>query len=810
VLLLLTDSKPQLLHQQSHNSVVASDDYYSLSSSESNQSSGSKITVVRYATPQSRIPSQPSSPQHSRTNLVESSQSSDKMRERSARPAAETQSQTQTQQNRPNTGSTVRFGENQVCEISPRIGTGNPRQDTNTLTPGVDDGPYIRFAIDQLTRDEEVAGVGRHGSVASNDYPVERIVGDEGLGYYIRTGPTTVEIKKKQPDRQKSFEREKSANADLLVAVEPQEGDYRHPALDYVPIVLRPWVLAIFILLCLLMITGIAFCNGWSERDQGLWDYDGVGSSRYFVFQFLPQLLAILLVIWTFVIQTAVYRMIPFCIMASERQIPGVLQYLPILPRNFVLPDLSHFRHGESVVGFALFSIWLSNLFAIPLQSCLFQTKYYEVDGHGMWRWTSVQAVGWTLVALYALLVFGLVLLMLRFCLSWTGLMWDPVSLADLIPIIQRSNVLRDFERSEIAPSVRDSLTSKVLRLGYWRLLDHEEIFYGIGQEYASGDPSLHESIRSPEKRPVGSSGDDLEQGIPRNEAFERNLHSPFVRYRWTVWFLRDASVLAWIVVIFVLFIAFVVVSFVKNAIQGGFLPLLPTLASANGFSSSNFLYSFIPALIGTLLFLAWQPIDVYFRALQPFASMSSPDGTSAENGLLLAYPSCLPVEVTILSLLAKHYKVAWISFMSLASLAIPVLSGGVFIALWYPSNNEVRISTCLPAYYALVAFCAVYAISFLVIWPRRQRYLPHGISTLADLISFLHQSPLLSDKLLREPRTKTDLVTRLVVTPPGQREAPVYGFGIYKGMDGRDHLGIDRLRRPGWADMLITTASMK
>lgn len=58
---------------------------------------------------------------------------------------------------------------------------------TSSPTPGVDDTPYIRFAIEQLTRDEEVRGIGREGGRYSMEsdsiYPVERIVPDEGLGY---------------------------------------------------------------------------------------------------------------------------------------------------------------------------------------------------------------------------------------------------------------------------------------------------------------------------------------------------------------------------------------------------------------------------------------------------------------------------------------------------------------------------------------------------------------------------------------------------------------------------------------------------
>jgi hypothetical protein len=49
-------------------------------------------------------------------------------------------------------------------------------------TPGMDQTPYIRFAIDQLTRDEEVRGSRQYALGNNNDYPVERIISDEGLG----------------------------------------------------------------------------------------------------------------------------------------------------------------------------------------------------------------------------------------------------------------------------------------------------------------------------------------------------------------------------------------------------------------------------------------------------------------------------------------------------------------------------------------------------------------------------------------------------------------------------------------------------
>lgn len=585
-----------------------------------------------------------------------------------------------------------------------------------------------------------------------------------------------------------------------FVAVDPPGNSPLYPPLDYVPIVLRPWTLALLILCCLLIIGGVAFCNVWSKKRQGLWDYDGQSGARYFVMQFLPQILAAIIVLWTFVVQAAVYRIMPFAIMASERKLDRVLQKLPMLSLNFLLPDLSHFRYGEPLVGFSLFTIWLANLFAIPLLSCLFQVKWYAFNdyGQGRFRWTSVQAIGWTVVSLYGLLTIGLAVLLVRFVRAWSGLMWDPISIADLIPIIQRSNSLQDFDGLETATDVGTSFEPRALRLGYWRLSGKKDtIFYGIGEEDAPvRTPSLHADKQS--------KAADVER-----QQNNLSMYEPSTRHRWTPWFLRDISIIAWSILIGGLFIAFVLASFIHDAIASGFPPRVPTLPSAGGFSASNFVYSFIPALIGTIFFLSYQHIDVYFRALQPYASLSSsPTGARAKHSLLLSYPSKLPFLITITALRNNHLKVALISLVSTISIAVPILAGGVFLALYFPShinNTPIRIASLMPAFYALIAFCALYTVSLLAIWPRRIRYLPHDIATLGDQISFLYQSPLLADSVLREPRCREDLVGRVGMGMPGDGEGEArYGFGVFVGRDGREHLGVDRARRGGREDMII------
>ncbi|PYI19421.1 hypothetical protein BO99DRAFT_481817 [Aspergillus violaceofuscus CBS 115571] len=809
----VSSSRPQMIHTEDQQSVAASDDYYSFSSQSSSarsRTSGSRANVVRYATPNSRPASRPPSPSISRTHL--------------APPVAGAPSQPSIDSSSDNrifltpASQTIRSVEDREIHLNPMSHTTSSRAPADSYagrppTPGMDDSPYIHFAISQLTRDEEVAGPRRRSSIVSRDSPAEPLLWDDGLGCFIRShGPSSTPDVRHQQKSPISARRspQKSVDPESFIPVDPPEESLLYPALDYVPPVLRTWALAALTICCLLMIAGIIFCNIWSPSHKGLWDYERQGGAHYFVMQFLPQILGMIITIWTFVVQAAVYRIMPFAIMASERPFDRILQKLPVVSRNFILPDFSHFRHGEALVGFSLLSMWLSNFIALPLLSCLFQAKWYEIDGQGTWRWASVLAVGWTLVAIYGLMTIGLVLLMLRFFRTWSGLMWDPVSMADLISVIQRSNILHDFEQSETLSHVGDSLDPRFLRLGYWQLSNRGEFFYGIGEADAPiRTPSLHHIEKNLQMQSHGLSkvSVDLErQGMAEKGEYHENLYAPSVRYRWIPWFLKDTSVIAWTVIICALFVAFVLVSFIHDAIQGGFPPRLPTLPSTGGFSSSNFCYSFVPALIGNVFFLAWQPIDVFFRAAQPFASLSSPEGARAEESLLLAYPSCLPFQVTILAVANKHYKVAWISFMSNASAAIPILAGGVFIALNYPSEHAVKIAASMPAFYAMVVFCALYTVSFLCIWPRRQRYLPHEISTLADLISFLYQSPLLADKILREPRSKADLVTRLVVAPPGDREHSVYGFGIYVGRDGKEHLGIDRLDRPGRTDMLIKT----
>lgn len=805
-------------------------------------------------------------------------------------------------------------------------------------TPGLDDSPYIRFAIDQLTRDEEVVRQGRYsvaGQVPGIPAPVTEhrpqkeprpeatrrhlraaemaaLGGAAAVATAAATAPEE-EVpepgspgspqRSQHPQRWRSERRgygynlvdkedddlvpaqsqaipshdterpqsyvyscRDSSPADaagsglVLVAADAPEHDLTHPPLKYLPFVLRlPFLLLTIILLGAvlgLLIASLVL----SKSNGGLLSYDGVGTSTYFLFEYLPQVIGILvlLVLWT--IQAAVYRVTVFANLAGSNPSTGALQHLSTVSRNFVLPDMSFYRHGEPLVGIALCCVWFVGVFGVPVLACLYQTQLFS----GHWRWAVVQSVAYAAIAVYAIALVAVVLILVRFTGRMSGLLWDPRTVADLIPIFQRSNVLSDFEELETAYDIATQFPARELRLGYWRVGEGKEVFYGVGEE---GRPMGAGGFtkRNGWKDRVGYGyGNDLEQGTPGTantvDSFQRNIHSPFLRYRWTPWFLRDTCVIAWIAAAFVLLIAFLVVSYIHSNAISGFEPLLPSHTSVAGFSASNFLYSFLPAFLGQLLLLFWQPIDTYFRHIQPYAALSSPNGATAPKSLLLDYTN--PLTTPLAAFLSHDFKVAVTSLTTLLALPIPILAGGTFTAQYFSSrNSSILIAAESTSFHALTFFLVCYALAFTATFPTRKRYLPHPFYTAAERATWGYASPLwIRDQVVREPSTNVDLGTRLMVLPPGelpspyssggagalytrkrdsgvststrdkreddaaglmdgemreerevskkgkQEVGPRYAFGIYRGTDGREHLGIDRLERRGRPGVLVTT----
>jgi Protein of unknown function (DUF3433) len=564
------------------------------------------------------------------------------------------------------------------------------------------------------------------------------------------------------------------------------------------------------------MVGALVFCFIWSHQDNGLSDYKAASNGQYFVFGYLPQLIGGLLVLILFYAENAVFRVMPFIAMSSTKaSFRSKALFMDLFKTNFLLPRLDLFKATNPLVASCLVVFWLS-IFTVPLQSSLFQVRLIDIGGQSTWRWVAVEPVLWSLIGIWSIIAASVLALCFYFVGRRTGLKWDPVSLADIFTLLQRSNCLADYSGSETfecRQAFKDKLEERADRLGYWRTTKSDDVFYTIAEEGAETRRYSIQQGKIKEKAPeqfADRAGYDIEGQRPltsvTNESLREKIFSPGIRYRTVPWFLRDSYIVAWIVVSLVLLLAFLVISFFHQGVKRGFRPLVDAATNSVGFSPAGFLYSFIPSLIGMALFLSWQSIDMYFRALQPFAKLANPNGASAADSLLLDYTSCLPIEVTTKAIVSGHWKVAWISFMSLLSLALPVLGGGVFWAEYFPKIGEIRVAGRMGGFYALVAVLILYVLSFLIIWPRWKRYLPHDIRTLSELISFVYQSPLLTDVAFQDPRSKTDLVTRLLSHAPGEPVPGRYAFGVYFGQDSKEHLGIDRLQRRHYTDMLVTT----
>lgn len=701
---------------------------------------------------------------------------------------------------------------------------------------GAGDTPYIHFALDQLTRDEDVRGSRRYplsametavGNLERNNgppnygfdhHPRNFSPSAKSLGQGDESTTTIPLVPPRHPQRgfdpSNPMNRFHTNDAPLSQPNVLISFDRDMNSLRFLPKILRPTMMIVYMVLVLLMLAALCFCGVWSGVNPGLYDYTQFGGSRYFIFRYLQTICGVFLLLWLFQIQVAVQRVAPYLAMASlSLRARGQGPLMEVQPTNFILPKFFYFRSGQPVIGVCMLLFWLQ-IFTIPLLASVFNVYFYGDPGSGYWRWVAVQPVVWTLFGLYVLQLVALLVLTIWIRLQRTGLRWDPRSLADLIVLLDRSNIMQGYAGSEIfakPDDFRQRLAGRTDRLGYWHSTRKTmDVFYALGEEAAPTRRYSLEQGRIREKAPERTAAPPEPQPTVLHELEDSEEYHQ-IRHRYLPWYLRPVSVALWSLLAILLYIAFLVVSFVNRAVLRGWAPLIRTAATDLAFSPTNFVYSFIPALIAQLLFLCWLSIDYAFRRLQPYASMSSPgdQGAPAESSLLLDYPSRLPVSITLAALVGKHYHVAWFSLVSLTTASLPILAGGCFWAQWFEPQLEVRVAADPPAFYALCALLALLAISPpLALAGLSRRRLPHANTTLAEQFSWLYQSRILGENGAGARLcSKQDVATRLMTasTPRERGFGPSGGegrfvFGRCRGRDGRTHLGIERIGRDNYS----------
>ncbi|KAK4682549.1 hypothetical protein QC764_117140 [Podospora pseudoanserina] len=738
------------------------------------------------------------------------------------------------------------------------------------ITPGVDDTPYIHQAIEALTRRDRDTGYSANESSSSDSaqagpsiYPNQphRQVYQhpQQTPRPISTGPIQEGDEVLQPPNPQFSKPNPAASADSLAEsllkgarkpaqphewrpVEREEilnrtGEWKAQGVP--PLTFRPWPLRApalfgFMAMCVLMIAALAFGVVWSHQKQGLVGWDDIVGGRYFVFRILPQLIGAVFLLYAQFIITTIFRILPFVRLAShDPQVRDGAVYQRLYP-SFLWPKFV----GPWNVWVPIFATWLMN-FTIPLQSSLFTVILAEKGEERQWVWATCQGVAWALVGLYLLLLISTIIVW-RFWAATekTGLIWDPRSLADYIAIVSETNTATDYRGTQLArgiEGIRFALRRRAHdRLGYWTWKDGRPGFW-----HTLGSPMDNESNLLP--FPDVTSGQRMEKQPFNNQSplIENPDHHPdleasdpnaTIRHRYLPWSLRTSQLLWFIIASVILLAALFVVSFLPSTrISKGFTPGLRADPQPGAFSAADFLYAFVPSLLGMMLFLSFQHITTHFLILTPWAALSSPGGCRAEEGLLVDYPACLPLESSFKALRNKHFRAAFLSFSSTLFLAIPVLAGGMFMALTKLSKTrreedgvvvedweqEVRMYANMPAYTLLLAVLGLYLVALVSLVPKRKEVgMPHGVGCLAEVVGYLVNNELREELAFKRCVNKEELLERMGAGGRGNGGIDMsprwyFGFGG-EGVAGvpliggeqqqnggmESELGIRRLRR--------------
>ncbi|TQS36875.1 hypothetical protein Golomagni_02666 [Golovinomyces magnicellulatus] len=602
-----------------------------------------------------------------------------------------------------------------------------------------------------------------------------------------------------------------SSNMDNQIPAFPIElpsHSENNPQLAFVPAILRLPSIAILSLMCIIMIALLLLCAIYSKKYNGLMDFCGsVSSIQNVLLKFGPQIFACLIFLYVQSVISAITRIMPFTVLAKNDAIRRRSDeiFTRIYP-IFLRPT----RVGNLRIDICLFLFWLS-VFTIPLQSCLFTVNLMSVNP----RWVTFQGVSWALIVIYTFILGSTLISGIFFFNRATGLIWDPRSLADIVSILSQSNNLQAFSGTDILKSeeeIRQCLGVQRYRLGYWKQQNTSNIFYALDQIVETSASHLRAS-RSPKKFPnrVRGNTSDCERIFPG--------HDYRTRYRFISWYLRDSSLIIWSVICFILWIDLVLVSCLPmTAMRKGFLPSISASVDSHGFSPASFWISFGSSLLGMLLYLSFQTFDMRLRILKPWAELSKFNGSTADRSLLLDYPAAFPICVSHSAFSAGHYRICIISLLSTIFILLPILSSGIF----YPAINfptgEIKFVPNKIALIILIILLSLYLMGILLFMNKADRiYLPHDVSCLAEIISFLHNSHILGDATFRNVSSKDELSNRLLPDGTnygiGMGIAPEisgpnrWAFGVFKGRNGKDSMGIERLGRSPGVGLMVMSA---
>lgn len=680
-----------------------------------------------------------------------------------------------------------------------------------TVSPNIDDTPYLRYALEQLSKnasdDDSDRTYGRGSSSDSN----QQTANDGRLPEKPRQVHVENSRQRKPLPKLAKFKYNPKDSLASLALPDSGEEIYiaqgnsyyagHNPKLNYLPRTLRTWALASLIIAIALMAAGLLFCAEYSRRNIALWEHKVAFDSRYILFRYLAPILAAFVHVWLEGVLASLYRISPYIEMTSEdRAVRQAAVFHNLHPSTLFLPRLSHLKTKQPILG-VVSVLLFPTVAAVPLASTLFTTTLKD----GVWHYTASLPVAYALAAIYMLAMIAVLLLTYHLFHAHAGLRWDPRSLADHVALLSRSNNLDGYRSSEL---LKKSQLKTVLRdradmLGYWRTTTPTQgLFYSIGSE---GAPAKRYVVKGDHKLPVPRVRDSFE--LDNEKGWEGDNDK--VRYAHIPWYLAKVPMIVWPLLFGGLYIALLVVSFLpETKLARGFPPKVSVSTDMNSFSAASFLYAFIPSFIGLLLYGALQKLYTTLARLFVWAELSKADGEVAEKSILLDYAasSAVPFGAISTAVRNSHWLIVALAIMTPLALLLPVLAGGMLTTYTAVPSGRLLVFPDQPGLYVLLVILGLYLIILLyvaidVLWMGKRLSMPKKIESIADLTSMLYASGLLNDAAFQGVTSKLDLVTRLLTARErgrGRDRKIKYFFGSFQDRVGGRHLGVERVGRRG------------
>ncbi|KAJ6258540.1 hypothetical protein Dda_6584 [Drechslerella dactyloides] len=312
-----------------------------------------------------------------------------------------------------------------------------------------------------------------------------------------------------------------------------------------------------------------------------------------------------------------------------------------------------------------------------------------------------------------------------------SGLVGDVSGIAGIAAMANKSHILMDFKGLDEADEkqIHDHLSKRRYRL-------HKMSLY-LGADVAMADrPEFHASKRK-----------KIKKESPNHPIFTLLTAIPFA--------------------IFLVFVLAV-------------MPILSFTNSGKGFIQN---VPFTATFLGILIKSIWEVLDKQLRIIQPFRTLSY--GNALPNILTMDYTGTIPGWVTIKAVRNRHWLLALVTLDSVLIELLTVTMGSFLNRS--ASDEETPTSINVSFALATVICTGLLATLFLVLKRRKAPFLPRQPGTIASVLTFIHQSKMVTD------------FEQMEQWPTSKREARLmeinkrYAFGWFSGRDKQIHLGIDQ-----------------